>query len=113
MPAIASVDEYIAAQSPVVQTRLRELRAIVRGAVPDASEVIAYGIPTYKWGSGGEMVSIGAAKRHVALYGGAMDACADELGGFQTSKGTVKFPLDKPVPEALVRKLVLAKAGRL
>ena len=112
MPAFASVDDYIDAQSPAAQTRLRELRAIVRGAVPGAAEVIAYDIPTYRWGPGSEMVSIGAAKRHVALYGGAMDACADELAEFQTSKGTVKFPLDKPIPEALVRKLVLAKAGR-
>lgn len=110
MPAFANVDDYIAAQSAAAQPRLRELRAIVRDAVPDASEVIAYGIPTYKFASG--MVSIGAAKGHVALYGGAMDACVEELRGFQTSKGTVKFWLDKPVPEALVRKLVLVKAGR-
>ena len=112
MPDFANVDDYIAAQSPAVQTRLRELRTFVRGAVPDATEVIAYGIPTYKWGAGGEMVSIGAAKRHVALYGGGMDACVEELRGFKTSKGTVKFPLDQPIPEPLVRKLVLVKAGR-
>ena len=110
MAAFANVDDYIAAQSAAAQPRLRELRAIVRDAVPEASEVIAYGIPTYKFASG--LVSIGAAKGHVALYGGAMDACVEELRVFQTSKGTVKFPLDKQIPEALVRKLVLGKVDR-
>jgi len=102
-----SVDEYIGNQSTEVQLRLRELRAIIQSAVPDAAEVIAYGIPTYRLG--GRMVSIGAAKRHCALYGTPMDLFAEDLRGFRTLKGTVQFPLDKPVPNALVRKLVLAK----
>jgi uncharacterized protein YdhG (YjbR/CyaY superfamily) len=107
MQAPASVDDYINAQSAAVQPRLHELRAIVRAALPDADEAISYGIPTYKLG--GRFVSFGAAKRHCALYGSAMDAFADELRGFGTSKGTVRFPLNQPVPEALVRKLVRAK----
>jgi uncharacterized protein YdhG (YjbR/CyaY superfamily) len=109
MPAPATVDDYIAAQSAVVQTRLRELRAIIRAAVPEATEVISYGIPTYRLRVG--FVSFGAAKRHCALYGSAMAEFADELRGFDTSKGTVRFPLDKPIPEDLVRKLVVAKAA--
>jgi uncharacterized protein YdhG (YjbR/CyaY superfamily) len=104
---MATVEEYIAAQSAGAQPRLRELRAIIRAALPEAAEVISYGIPTYK--HGGRMVSFGAAKRHCALYGSAMDAFAEELRDFQTSKGTLRFPLDKPIPEDLVRKLVVAK----
>ena len=107
MPEFANVDDYIAAQSAEAQPRLRELRAVIRAALPEAAEVIAYGIPTYKLRKG--MVSFGAAKRHCALYGSAMDAFAEELRGFGTSKGTVRFALDQPIPEDLVRKLVVAK----
>ena len=109
MPTFATVDEYIAAQSAAAQPRLRELREIIRAAVPEAEEVISYGLPTYKLPV--SFVSFGAAKRHCALYGSAMDAFPVELRGFATSKGTVRFPLDQPIPEALVQKLVVAKAA--
>jgi uncharacterized protein YdhG (YjbR/CyaY superfamily) len=109
MPTFASVDDYIAAQSAEAQPRLRELRAIFRSAVPEASEVISYGLPTYKFSAG--FVSFGAAKRHCAIYGSAMDALAEELRGFDTSKGTVRFPLNQPIPEELVCKLVVATAA--
>jgi uncharacterized protein YdhG (YjbR/CyaY superfamily) len=110
MPTFATVDEYIAAQSAAAQPRLRELRAIIRAAVPDAVEVISYGMPTYQFRVGS--VYFGAAKRHCALYGSAMDAFADELRGFKTAKGTVRFPLDQPIPRELVHKLVTTKAAR-
>jgi uncharacterized protein YdhG (YjbR/CyaY superfamily) len=103
----SDVDQYIAAQSAEAQPRLRELRAIIRAAVPTATEAISYGIPTYKLD--GRMVSFGAAKRHCALYGAAMDAAPDELRAFKTSKGTVQFPLTQPVPSELVRTLVVGK----
>jgi uncharacterized protein YdhG (YjbR/CyaY superfamily) len=109
MPAFATVDDYIAGQSAEAQPRLRELRAIIRAAVPEAAEVISYGLPTYKFRGG--FVYFGAAKRHCALYGSAMDAFAEELRGFDTSKGTVRFPLDRPIPEDLVHQLVMAKVA--
>jgi uncharacterized protein YdhG (YjbR/CyaY superfamily) len=105
--AFASVDEYIAGQPALTQTRLRELRSAVRDAAPEASEVISYGIPTYK--VRGAMVSIGAAKRHCALYGVPLDACPEALEAYSTSKGTVRFPLEQPVPRELVQTLVRAK----
>ena len=107
MHSPTSVDEYIAAQPAEAQPRLRELRAAIRGAVPQATEIINYGMPTYK--HGGRSVHFGAAKRHCALYGSAIDAFANELREFMTLKGTVQFPLDRPIPDHLVRKLVLAK----
>lgn len=106
MPTFATVDDYIAAQSAEAQLRLRELRAIFRATLPEAVEVISYGLPTYKFGAG--FVYFGAAKRHCAIYGSAMHALADELRGFDTAKGTVRFPLDQPIPAELVRKLMLA-----
>jgi uncharacterized protein YdhG (YjbR/CyaY superfamily) len=106
----ATVEAYIAAQPPQTQTRLGELREAVRGALPDAQEVISYGMPTYKLPSG--FVSFGAAQRHCALYGSAADAYPEELKAYSTAKGTVRFPLDRPIPQALVRKLVQAKFTR-
>jgi len=106
----ATVDEYIAAQTPAAQERMREFRAVIREALPDARETISYGVPTYKMPKG--FVSFGAAKRHCALYGPALDAFPDELAAYKTSKGTVQFPLDQPIPSDLVRRLVQAKFPR-
>jgi uncharacterized protein YdhG (YjbR/CyaY superfamily) len=106
MPFYANVDDYIAAQSAAAQTRLRELRAIFRAALPDAVEVISYGIPTYKFRAGS--VHFGAAKRHCAVYGSAAHRLGDELRGYVGDKGTVRFPLDQPIPQNLVHKLIVA-----
>jgi uncharacterized protein YdhG (YjbR/CyaY superfamily) len=106
MPTFSSVDEYIAAQSAEAQPRLRELRAIIRAAVPAAAEVISYGMPTYKFRGGS--VYFGAAQHHCSLYGAAMGAFAEELRAYGTSKGTVRFPLDQPIPAQLVHRLVVA-----
>ena len=114
MPTFVTVDEYIDAQSAEAQPRLRELRSIFRAALPDAAEVISYDLPTYKFGAG--FVSFGTAKRHCAIYGSSRAALDKELRGYRQSKGTVRFPLDQPVPAELVRKLLLAtvaeKGGR-
>ena len=107
MPSFSSVDEYIAVQPVETQTRLRELRAIIRQAVPDATELISYDMPTYKLGR--RRVHFGAAKDHCGLYGSAIDRFTNELRHFKTLKGTVQFPLDRPIPETLVRNLVMAK----
>jgi uncharacterized protein YdhG (YjbR/CyaY superfamily) len=107
MPSFSSVDEYIAAQPVETQARLRELRAIIRQIVPDATEVISYDMPTYRLG--GRRVQFGAAKRHCALYGSPIDRFTNELRDFKTLKRTVQFPLDRPIPENLVRNLVAAK----
>ena len=106
MPAPETVDEYIAAQPAEAQTRLNELRAIFRAALPDAAEVISYGMPTYKFDSGS--MYFGAAKRHCAIYGSSTVALAEELRGYRQSKGTVRFPLDQPIPAELVTKLITA-----
>lgn len=104
---ITGVDEYIAAQATASQPRLRELRSAIRGAVPEAQEVISYGMPTYTLG--GRRVHFAAAKHHCALYGVPLDLFSEELRQYTTSRGTVQFPLDRPIPEELVRKLVVAK----
>ena len=82
MTTIVTVDDYIGTQAAAAQPRLRELRAVIRAAAPQASEVISYGMPTYKLG--GRSVQFGAAKRHCALYGSALDRFTDELRAFKT-----------------------------
>jgi hypothetical protein len=94
MATYGTVDEYIAAQSEQAQARLREMRAVIRAAVPQAAEVISYGMPTYRLGRA--TVHFGAARRHCALYGAATDACADELQHYETGP-----PPDRPRPASL------------
>src|SRR5687768_14150688 len=97
MPVYANVDDYFSAQSAELQPRLRECRAIFRATLPDAQEVISYGIPAYKFGAG--TLYFGAAKRHCAVYAAAAHLFPDELRGMVGDKGTVRFRLDQPIPE--------------
>ena len=106
MPAPANVDDYIAAQPAEAQPRLRELRAVVRSVAPGAVETISYGMPAYKLG--GRSVYFAAARRHCAVYS-TIGVPVEELRGYTTAKGTVRFPLDRPIPADLVGRLVSAK----
>ena len=108
MPVASSVDDYIAAQPASAQPRLREFRALIRSILPEAVEVISYGVPSYRLPIG-VVAQFGAAKGHCALYGRVPDGFDDELRSFDTSRGTIRFPLDQPIPADLVRRLVLAR----
>lgn len=101
------VDAYIAAQAAEAQPALEKMRAIIRSAAPKAEEVISYRIPSYK--QNGMVVAFGAAKKHVGLYAmspAVLETLAKELASYETSKGTVRFPLGKPMDEKLIRKIV-------
>jgi uncharacterized protein YdhG (YjbR/CyaY superfamily) len=108
MPASTkTVDEYIAAFPAPVQALLQELRCQIRVAAPEATETIAYQIPTLKL-KGRNLVHFAAFTRHLGFYPTAsgIDAFKDELSPYSTSRGTVRFPLDQPVPYDLVRRIV-------
>ena len=107
---VNDVDAYIAASAKAAQPRLRELRRIIRGCAPKATEGISYRMPLYK--HHGMLVAFCAHQNHVGLYvlsGTFLKAFKKDLARYETSAGTVRFPLDKPVPAALVKKLVRAK----
>jgi uncharacterized protein YdhG (YjbR/CyaY superfamily) len=104
----SSVDEYIAAQPPLAQARLRELRQIVHESLPRAQETISYGMPAYRL-SGGS-IYFAAAKRHCALYGTAVDLGPEELRALAGARGTLRFPLDRPIPAEAVRRLIKVTA---
>jgi len=107
-----SVDEYLAALSDQQRAALEKLRQTIKSAAPDAEECISYDIPTYRV-NGKMLVSFGAAANHCAFYPGAhpIRAHEDELAGYDTDKGTVRFQPDRPLPAALVRKLVKTRVA--
>lgn len=102
-----SVEEYINSFPPEIQTLLNQMRAAVREAVPQAQEKISYGMPTYFWKK--NLVHFAAFKHHIGFYPtpSGTTEFAEDLLAFKTSKGAVQFPLDKPLPLDLVRRMTL------
>jgi uncharacterized protein YdhG (YjbR/CyaY superfamily) len=108
-----SVDEYLARVPEPACSTLKKVRAVIRSAVPpDATETISYGVPAFKQKR--VLVWYAAFSNHCSLFPTAaiVEAFRDELKGFATSKGTIQFAVDKPLPAALVRKLVKARVKR-
>lgn len=101
-----TVDEYIASQREAVQPVLREIRALIRGVIPDAKEVIAWAMPSYKFHA--YIVHFAAHKTHLGFYPGiaAMIKFQDRLKGYHTSKGAIQFPYSKPLPKELIADMV-------
>jgi uncharacterized protein YdhG (YjbR/CyaY superfamily) len=108
------IDEYLAGVPEPARTTLSKVRAVIRSVVPrEATEAISYGIPTIKYK--GALVAFGAFKNHCSLFPmskAVIAAFKDELKGFPTSKGTIRFPLDKPMPTALLKKIVKARVAQ-
>jgi uncharacterized protein YdhG (YjbR/CyaY superfamily) len=106
-----NVDEYLAAVPEPARTTLTRVRAVIRSVVPpEATEAISYRIPAVQYK--GALLWFAAFRNHWSLYPmgpSIVEAFQKELKGFHTSKGTIRFPLDKPVPVALVKKLVKAR----
>lgn len=107
---VETLDQYLAQVPAAVRSRFAELRAIVRSAVPaEAKEIISYRIPAFE--RDGVLVWFAAFSNHCSLFPTAsvIETFRDELKHFSTSKGTVHFRLDKPLPTALIKKLVKAR----
>jgi len=101
-----NIDEFIESFPKETQKLLEQVRATIQKAVPKAEEIISYGIPTFKLY--GNLVHFAAYKNHIGFYpgSGAIIAFKKELTGFKTSKGTIQFPLDKPMPLKLIAQIV-------
>lgn len=104
-----NVDEYLAGVPKEARATLEKLRRTIRAAAPMAAEVISYQIPMYK--HHGMVVGFAAFKDHCSIFPGSavMDRYKKELERYDTSKGTIRFPANKPLPSALVKKLVKAR----
>lgn len=110
-PLAKSVDAYINAAPEALRPKLEEMRAIVRSAAPKAEECISYGMPYCR--HQGALAGFALFKNHIGFFPGAIVAdFKAELANFKTSKGTVRFPLDAPLPAALIGKLIAAGLKR-
>jgi uncharacterized protein YdhG (YjbR/CyaY superfamily) len=102
------IDEYLAGVPEPARTTLSKVRAVIRSVVPkEATEAISYRIPTFKYQ--GSLVAFAAFKNHCSLFPMSMAVIAafkNELQGYEAFKGTIHFPLDKPLPTPLLKKIV-------
>lgn len=108
-PKPKDVDAYIAAAPREAQGKLKELRAVIRKAAPTAVERISYGMPYYHYK--GRLAYFSLWKAHIGLYipTPIIAEHKSELGAYETTSATVRFPLDKKLPIALTRKLIKAR----
>jgi uncharacterized protein YdhG (YjbR/CyaY superfamily) len=102
----STIDEYIKAQPPKTQKRLKELRAVIKATAPEAGETINYAIPTFTLN--GNLVHFAAFDKHIGFYPtpSGVEAFKKELAAYEGAKGSVRFPLDKPLPLKLVTRIV-------
>ena len=100
-----TIDEYIEQQDAAVQPALRELRAILRAALPETEERISWSMPTY-W-KGRNLIHFAASRKHLGLYPGgeATGVFAEDLKGYDVSKGTIRLPYDRELPKELIARI--------
>ena len=109
----AAVDAYLGKVPEPARTTLQKLRVTIRSVVPsDATEALSYGMPAFRYK--GALVAYAAFKSHCSFFpmqASMIDEMADELKNYRTAKGTLQFPLDKPLPSSLVKKMVEARVA--
>lgn len=102
-----SIEEYIAQFPPETQAALQQLRGLIKALAPEATETISYAMPTFDL-NGKHVVHFAGHTQHVGLYPApsGLEAFQEDLKPYKTGKGSVQFPLDQPLPEALIRRIV-------
>jgi uncharacterized protein YdhG (YjbR/CyaY superfamily) len=109
-----SIDEYLASVPEPARSTLKRVRTVIRSVVPaETTEVISYGIPTFRYKRG--LVAFAAFTNHCSFFplgSSVLDLFKEELKEFRVSKGTLHFPLDTPLPTALVKKIVIARVAQ-
>jgi len=108
-----AVEAYLARVPEPARSTLEKVRAAIRSAAPaEATEAISYGMPSFRYKGG--LVAYAAFKNHCSFFpmqASLIDTMKEELKGYRTSKGTLQFPVDKPLPAALVKKMVKARVA--
>lgn len=110
--SFSTVDEYIEAATPHTKKYLKQLRKIIKQTAPQSEEVISYQMPTYK--QNGILIHFGGFTKHVSLFPGveAIEFFKDKLIEYKTSKGTIQFSIDKPLPTRLIEEIVKFKINK-
>jgi uncharacterized protein YdhG (YjbR/CyaY superfamily) len=111
MPGPGSVEDYLSEVPDEARAALERLRKTIKAAAPDTTETISYQMPTFKF-QGRALMGYAAFKNHCSLFpysSRVLDSYKKELEPFETSKGTIRFLVDKPLPDGLVKKLVKAR----
>jgi len=103
---VETIESYISLQPEDIQWILQKLRQVIKEEAPEATEKISYQMPTFYLN--GNLVHFAAQKHHIGFYPApsAIEAFMEELSPYKTSKGAIQFPLDKPIPFDLVRRMV-------
>jgi len=112
---VSTVDEYLAMVPEPARSTLFQMRQAIHAAVPEATEAITYQMPTFKY-CGHSIVAFAAFKAHCSLFpmsGAVIEKFKEDLKHFHTSKGTLQFPLDKPLSAALMKKLIKARIAEI
>ncbi len=111
LPPAKNIDEYIARCPEDVQEILQKIRAVVHEAAPGAEEAISYQMPAFKYK--GNLVYFAAFKTHIGFYPipSGIEAFKEELSAYPQGKGSVQFPLDRPIPYDLIRRIVLYRVA--
>jgi uncharacterized protein YdhG (YjbR/CyaY superfamily) len=102
------VDEYLAGLDEPKRKALQQLRQTILSIVPDAEECISYGMPAYRW-QGKVIAGFAAFKTHLSYLphsGSVVEKLSDDLAGYRSTKGSLHFPIDRPLPKAIVKKLI-------
>jgi uncharacterized protein YdhG (YjbR/CyaY superfamily) len=102
-----NIDDYIAQFPPSTREVLEELRALIKATAPEATEAISYAIPTFDLG-GRHLVHFAGFEKHIGFYPipSGLEAFKEDLNPYKTGKGSVQFPLGKPLPRDLIRRIV-------
>jgi len=112
--AVADVERYLAKVPEPARATLQRLRVVIRSAAPkEATEAISYGIPAFKYN--GLLVAYAAFANHCSFFpasGRLLEEFAEELKDYPCSKGTIRFAMDKPLPAALVKRIVKARVAK-
>lgn len=109
-----TIDECIATYEPHIQDLLIQMRKAIHQAVPEATEAISYGLPTFRI-NGKNMVHFGAGKHHIGFYAtpDGHEEFEPELSKYKRGKGSVQFPLDKPMPLELIKRMAVFRAKQI
>jgi uncharacterized protein YdhG (YjbR/CyaY superfamily) len=108
------IDDYLSAVTLEHKEALERIRGIVHETVPDAEEVISYGMPAFKVG-GTYLIGFAAFTDHLGIFPtpGPIEELKDRLGEYKLAKGTIQFTLDKPLPEALIKEIIQCRLNNL